>query len=580
MKGQLFLALALITGLARSTAQAETHTVPTSFPTIEAALAAAQPGDHIEIAPGTYRESGLVLPEGVNLVGMGIIPDETVIDAQGLDRVLLVESVVQVSQLQNLTMTGGMATGPTTYDRSGGAILVNNSFLKVTNCLFIGNEAEAHGGAVRATNSTLIISNCGFDANTAPNGGGGAIDCSYDTSPLVRTCRFEKNTASWGGAISCRANSSPMISDSYFQDNDAVGDLGLGGAIFSDNQAHPVFTSCTFHRNSARYGGALACLQDSETNLESCTLVSNTSTVDGGGLFTNDASPRVSCSIIAFQIGTGISAQGTAVLDIQTTDVYGNSGGDWIGALGGLDIISGNMSADPLFCWEDPGPGQGFTIQPESPCANLLDTCDYLGAWPIDCLVTPVTLGIFEADWYHGQARLTWQLTGEATPPPFLLTGFNEDEPEREWVIDYQYDGSNAFTALDPLVEEIDGIRFGFRLYIPGKDGGWALLAETSLAPPLPGFPDIRKLAASPNPFNPMTTISFELGQAQSTRVTIYSLNGGRVRTIAEGSLEAGLHEFIWDGRNQSGRLMGSGPYFALVEGEEATRTIKVTLLK
>jgi len=414
--------------------------------------------------------------------------------------------------------------------------------------------------------------------DVAPDGGGGAIDCSYGTSPLVKNCRFELNQASWGGAISCRANSSPQVVDSFFQDNAAVGARGFGGAVFSDNEALPVFTGSTFYRNQARYGGALACFQDSETNLQSCTLVANKSEVDGGGLFTNDASPNVSCSIIAYQIGTGISAQGASVPQISDTDMYGNSGGDWIGSISGLAGNQGNLSADPMFCTPEPEAGQGFTVAPESPVANRGE-CGVLGAWPADCIITPVTLGNFEADWHEGQARLSWQIATPDLPPTFLLTGTSTREPEREWVVEYFNDGSGTFIGFDPMVQADSGDVYSFRLYLPDEQGGWTLLGEARLDA-TPGFAGIRSLASAPNPFNPMTTISFELGRAQDTRVSVYALDGRRVRVLAEGPRSSGPQEIVWDGKDRSGRTVASGPYLVLVEGGKQVQSLKVTLLK
>lgn len=578
MRGQLFPALALSFALVASATHAATLNVPGDHSTIAAALAAAQQGDRIEIAPGTYPEHDLALPEGIMVVGMGAFPDEVVLDARGLGRVFLAESIGQASTIRNLTLTGGRAEGPTSYDQSGGALLVNNSFLQVQWCLFLGNSAEAHGGAIRATSSTLIITETRFEDNTATDGGGGAIDCSYGTSPLVKNCRFDRNLASWGGAISCRANSSPQVADSFFQDNEARGARGFGGAVFTDNEALPVFSRSTFYRNKARYGGALACFQDSETNLQNCTLVANESEIEGGGLFTYDASPRVSCSIIAFQIGTGITAQGASLPQISSTDIYGNSDGDWTGSIAALATAEGNFSKDPLFCQLDPGPGQGFTVAPESPVVTGGE-CGVLGAWPADCIITPVTLGNFEADWFDGQARLSWHIGTPEASPTFLLTGTSMNEPDREWIVDYFNDGTGSFIGFDPMVQNDSGDVYRFRLYVPDDQGGWSLLGET-LLDATPGFPGIRDLSSSPNPFNPMTTISFELGRAQNARVSIYALDGRRVKVLAEGPRNSGPQEIVWDGRDRSGRTVASGPYLVLVEGEKQVQSLKVTLLK
>lgn len=579
MKGQLISALAVTILLAVPTTQAATLTVPTDHATIGAALAAAQSGDRVEIAPGTYPEHGLVLPEGITVIGLGASPSDVVIDGGDQGRIFLAEGILRATYLRNLAMTGGRASGETSYDRSGGALLVNNSFIQVIGCLFSGNAADAQGGAVRASSSTLIIDNCTFESNTALNGGGGAIDCSYGSSPLIKNCRFTLNQAAWGGAISCRANSSPQVIDSYFQDNEAIGNLAFGGAVFTDNEALPTFTRSTFHRNRARYGGALACFQDSETNLQNCTLVANESSVDGAGLFTNDASPEVACSIIAYQVGEGITATGTAIPQISDTNLFANSSGDWVGLIEDVGATAGNMAADPMFCNMDPGPDQGFTLPPESPCATTSGSCEVIGAWPVDCILTPVTLGTFEADWHGDQARLTWQLQTETVPPTFLLTGSSLEDPDYQWIVEYQNDGTGSYTGLDPQVSPEAGEEFVFHLYVPDGEGGWSLLGETHLQA-LSVFNGVRNLAASPNPFNPVTTVSFELGMAQQARVSIYGMDGRRVRDFGRDRYDHGRNELVWDGLDSGGRRVASGPYVVVVEGEAQTSTVKVTLLK
>lgn len=87
-------------------------------------------------------------------------------------------------------------------------------------------------------------------------------------------------------------------------------------------------------------------------------------------------------------------------------------------------------------------------------------------------------------------------------------------------------------------------------------------------------------LQASPNPFNPRTTISFTLAEPGKVRLTIYDLRGALVRRLAERPLAAGPHAVVWDGTDDRGRRPGSGIYLARLESAETARTIKVVMLK
>ncbi|MFT5314554.1 MAG: subtilisin-like proprotein convertase family protein [Candidatus Krumholzibacteriia bacterium] len=71
-----------------------------------------------------------------------------------------------------------------------------------------------------------------------------------------------------------------------------------------------------------------------------------------------------------------------------------------------------------------------------------------------------------------------------------------------------------------------------------------------------------RLLGNSPNPFNPRTSIAFELEAPREVRVDIYDIRGRVVRHLLDHRLEAGRHEVVWDGRNEAGGETASGLYF------------------
>jgi hypothetical protein len=86
----------------------------------------------------------------------------------------------------------------------------------------------------------------------------------------------------------------------------------------------------------------------------------------------------------------------------------------------------------------------------------------------------------------------------------------------------------------------------------------------------------------SPNPFNPTTTIRYELPKAGHVIVNVYSLAGQLVRTLVDDQVEAGYHMIEWDGRDKDGRKVGSGIYLyrLSVDGDSFTAVRRMTLLK
>ncbi|HEX6791708.1 MAG TPA: FlgD immunoglobulin-like domain containing protein [Candidatus Krumholzibacteria bacterium] len=90
-----------------------------------------------------------------------------------------------------------------------------------------------------------------------------------------------------------------------------------------------------------------------------------------------------------------------------------------------------------------------------------------------------------------------------------------------------------------------------------------------------------RMLANTPNPFNPRTTLRFELPSAARARIDVYDAAGTLVRTVLDESRGAGAHSVEWDGADGAGRGVSSGIYFArfIVNGA-LVDTRKLMLLK
>ena len=158
------------------------------------------------------------------------------------------------------------------------------------------------------------------------------------------------------------------------------------------------------------------------------------------------------------------------------------------------------------------------------------------------------------------------------------MTGALEDGDE-EWDIPFTAAGAGSFQAQDDLTQAGSGQRYVYRLYMSDGGGAWSLVGETSLVS-VPDYSGIRDLKAWPNPFNPLTTISFDLGRAQRVRVAIYTVDGRRVATLASGDFDGGPQEITWNGTDGRGSVVSAGTYIALIEGEQQLQTVKLMLLK
>ncbi len=83
-----------------------------------------------------------------------------------------------------------------------------------------------------------------------------------------------------------------------------------------------------------------------------------------------------------------------------------------------------------------------------------------------------------------------------------------------------------------------------------------------------------------PNPFNPTTTIQFTVEKLAHVKLEIYNSLGQKVRTLADRTFAAGQHKIIWDGKDDSGVLSGSGLYFAKLVVGGKRQVIKMVLVR
>jgi hypothetical protein len=83
-----------------------------------------------------------------------------------------------------------------------------------------------------------------------------------------------------------------------------------------------------------------------------------------------------------------------------------------------------------------------------------------------------------------------------------------------------------------------------------------------------------------PNPFNPTTTIEFNLPEETIVSLNIYNIKGQKVRTLVNEQKQAGKHTTVWNGENNSGKPVSSGVYFYKLNARDFQQIKKMVLLK
>jgi len=86
----------------------------------------------------------------------------------------------------------------------------------------------------------------------------------------------------------------------------------------------------------------------------------------------------------------------------------------------------------------------------------------------------------------------------------------------------------------------------------------------------------------SPNPFNPATTINYNVPEGNSVhvRLDIFDIRGRLVRTLVDADRDAGTYHVLWDGTDAGGRHLASGVYLYRIHAGQFVQTRKMVLLK
>ena len=345
---------------------ADTISVPGDFPTIQAAIDAAQDGDEVVVAPGTYVEN-LHVDEKSITVRSSDGPDVTIIRPTGEANPLVrLENLLPGALFKGFTLTTKETPVQNDLIRiQGGEVTVSDCILSnspfhgikietasnatIIDCTFQGlsTQGEGKGAAIYVqTGMNTTISGCTFLNNTAIRGGSIYIDENGSVGSQIIDCTFIGNYASAKGGAIFISHANQSIDNSttligcVFIGNSA----DFGGAIYNGEFADPIFINCLIRGNEALIGGGMFnTIGLKFPRLVNCTIVQNVAAV-GGGVANDDFTLlAISNSIISFNQPDQIADDPLAA----TTVLYSNVQGGWPG--------TGNIDADPLFVDPDGG---------------------------------------------------------------------------------------------------------------------------------------------------------------------------------------------------------------------------------
>ena len=162
---------------------------------------------------------------------------------------------------------------------------------------------------------------------------------------------------------------------------------------------------------------------------------------------------------------------------------------------------------------------------------------------------------------------------------------------EVERVVDIEAEWTQVVVDLNQLIEFTDQVVFRFigcdlntSSVVDAGIDDFVILAFTPQSTAVPdGAPQpavVRLAQNRPNPFNPSTTIAFELPLANQVELAVYALDGRRIATLLSGQMAAGPHQIVWNGRDDHGQQVASGAYFYRLQAGAQVQTRRMIMIK
>lgn len=341
----------------------------TAYTNLQDAIDAAQAGDMIWVAEGTYlptstfgnnndvRCKSFILKDNVSLYG-GFGGTESSIDERLMGyyeflypTILSGEiahtpdvatdnsyHVVYGKNTSTVTMDGFIISNGcadrTSYlsDQDGAGVYMGENWV-LRNCNISDNTAMRNGGGVwvSATGAlfTCLLSNNSVTAVTSGGGGAYFDNRSFNATVAASDCIFEENSCSattaptsssrnGGGALSAGQNT--IIDGCTFILNTCT---NPGGAIICSNGNS--FSNCMFYLNQASAGACIYGGSSSSLRVSNCLFANNEATGNGGTIFiTGSSCCAVNCTFVNNNAATGAAVYGSSGLTLFNSIVWNN----------------------------------------------------------------------------------------------------------------------------------------------------------------------------------------------------------------------------------------------------------------
>ena len=313
-----------------------------------------------------------------------------------------------------------------------------------------------------------------------------------------------------------------------------------GGLVITDGT--PVIRNVTFDGNHASgSGGAVAVLDDAQPTFEGCIFRNNTADADGGAVY--------------------VSTTRSAIFRNCVFLLNGANRGASIFVAGG-DVVVDHCIFD----------------RNDASDSGSADLHKFSGAGSLQITYSTVTNSIDGGALVNGSqgsdfifdCGLVYGMSG-AVSTGLTPTRLTEEDPLFCDPLTEDY----RFEKTSTLMTSLIGCREN-----AGMEGPCTAY-PVSVEPVMPSRNVLH--APVPNPFNPRTTLEFDLARPGQVSLSLYDLKGRRVAHLLDGeSLPQGRHQATWSGIDLRGQRVASGVYFATlsIDDKVVSPVRRLVLLK
>ncbi len=491
--------------------------------------------------------------------------------------------------LQDCNFLDNYAEQVLSPDRHGGALYLASATVLGQGLRFVGNSADDDGGAIYLTgDSDLNLQEFEAQLNTA--GGGGGFILTEGSADLDQGS-FTDNQAPAGGGLAL-VRGQLTLTGSDCNSNGGPAEPNFGGSLYADTGSQITVRNCTFRDEEVALQGAvlygIGCsgefinnsVNGIQNSILGSTIALTSSSLDiRNNQFTN---------IVG---GPPLFATGAPLPTAAYNNFFGNGG---TGNYTGFASSGGDSEADPLYADPDTGDlrllldspaldaGDPALIDPDGGRSDI-GAFGGSGADPLRpdsptnlAVITSPRSWWIDLDWDDSPAGdLAGYAVYRSTVSGFQPRADNRVAltiPGASEYIDEVPDGVTDF-YYKVSAYDLDGYGSGHSNEVDGVG-----IEETPADELLPTAFALH--GAFPNPFNPRTTMRFALPRQCNPRLRIVGVDGRIIRDLQLGLLPAGEHDWIWDGRDDSGRSVAAGIYQALFEAADWNDQLKLTLIK